>query len=201
MLVDSQLCENSSEQIVRNLKSASPGVAVLVLTEDADRGYADDEAITLHCSPVQNLSPQMYEIQKSEALLILLPKQESSRLLSNLPQSAEMLNKLAVLYHSQEDYAVAERLYRQALKSSKKTAGEQHREAATILNNLASLYHDQKRYSKAEPLYKQSLVIVEKVFGPDHPKVATRLRNLMDLYRVQGRNKEAASLDKRLKTI
>ena len=44
VLADSPLGENSSEQIVRHLKSVSPGVAVLVLTEDADRGYADDEA-------------------------------------------------------------------------------------------------------------------------------------------------------------
>ncbi len=200
-LADSQLDEDSSEQIVRDLKSASPGVAVLVLTEDADRGYAGDEVITLTYSPVQNLSPQMSEIQKSEALLILLPEQESSKLLSNIPQTAGMLNKLAALYHSQENYSVAERLYKRALKVSEKKVGDQHREAATILNNLASLYHDQERYSKAEPLYKRSLAILEKVFGPDHPKVATRLRNLMDLYRVQGRKKEVASLDKRLKTI
>jgi len=201
VLADSLLGENSSEQIVRKLKNASPGVAVLVLTEDADRGDAGDEAITFPYSPVQNLSPQMFEIQKSEALVLLLPEQESSRLLSNIPQTAGMLNKLAALYHSQENYAVAERLYKRALKVSKKKAGDQHREAATILNNLASLYHDQERYSKAESLYKQSLAIVEKVFGPNHPKVATRLRNLMDLYRVQGRKKEAASLDKRLKYI
>ena len=201
VLADSLLGENSSEQIVQKLKSASPGVAVLVLTEDADRGYAGDEAITHPCSPVQNLSPQMFEIQKSGVLPLLLPEQESAKLFSDIPQTAGMWNKLAALYHSQENYAVAERLYKQALKVSKKKVGDQHREAATILNNLASLYHDQERYSKAEPLYKQSLVIVEKIFGPKHPKVATRLRNLMGLYRVQGKDKKAASLDKRLKAI
>ena len=57
VLVDSLLGENSSEQIVQKLKNASAGVAVWVITEDADRGYADDEAITLPYSPVQNLSP------------------------------------------------------------------------------------------------------------------------------------------------
>jgi len=82
VLADSLLGENSSEPIVRKLKSASPDVAVLVLTEEADRGYAGDEAITLPCSPVQNLSPQMSEIRTCEALLILLPEQESARLLS-----------------------------------------------------------------------------------------------------------------------
>ena len=116
---------------------------MLVITEDADRGYADDEAITLPYSPVQNLPPQMSEIQESEALVLLLPELESARLLSNIPQTAGMLNKLAALYHSQENYAVAERLYKRALKVSKKEVGDQHREAATILNNLASLYHDQ----------------------------------------------------------
>ncbi len=201
VLADSLLGENSSEQIVRKLQIASPGVAVLVLTEDADRGSAGDEAITLPCSPVQNLSPQMSEIRTSEALLLLLPEQESSRLLSNIPQTVGMLNKLAALYHSQENYEVAERLYKRALKVSKKTAGDQHRETATILNNLASLYHDQERYGEAEPLYKRSLAIVEKVFGPNHPKVATRLRNLTDLYRAQGKDKKAAPLYERMKAI
>lgn len=200
VLVDSTLGDSGSEQIVRTFKGISPGVAVMVITEEADFA-SGAEVITLPYSPVQNLSPQFSAIGKREALLVLLPEEESLKRLSDLPQTAGMLNKLAVLYHFQEKYAAAERLYKRALKVSEKTLGSQHREGGSILNNLANLYHDQKRYAKAEPLYKRSLAIVENVFGPNHPKVARRLSNLADLYHAQGREDEAAPLDKRLKII
>ncbi|MBI4460160.1 MAG: tetratricopeptide repeat protein [Acidobacteria bacterium] len=198
VLVDSTMGDNGSDQIVRAIKNVSPAMAVIVITEEAEFG-PDAEVITLPYSPVQNLSPQFSTIGKKEALLVLLPEEESLKRLSDLPQTAGMLNKLAVLYHFQEKYAAAERLYKRALKISEKTSGSQHREVASILNNLANLYHDQKRYAEAEPLYKRSLTIVEKIFGANHPKAARRISNLADLYHTQGKLEQAALLEERLR--
>lgn len=216
VLSDSTIGESNAEQIVKALKAASPGAAVMVLSEEAEpskssstppkagaskaSSSSSDEVITLPFSPVKNLSPQFSPIRKREAFLVLLPEQESLRLLKELPETPGMLNKLAVLYHSQEKYSAAERLYKRALEVSEKT-GDQPREAASILNNLGSLYHDQQKYSNAEPLYKKSLSLAEKEYGQSHPKVARRLTNLVELYRAQGKDKEAAPLLDRLTRI
>jgi len=206
VLSDSMIGDNGPEQIVKALKAAAPSVAVMVLAEEteakgssggrgADKG--GDEVITLPFSPVKNLSPQFAPIRKREAFLVLLPEQESLRLLKELPETPGMLNKLAVLYHSQEKYSAAERLYKRALEVSEKT-GDHPRVAASVLNNLASLYHDQQKYASAEPLYKKSLALAEKAYGQNHPKVARRLNNLIELYSAQGKEKEAVPLRDRL---
>ena len=200
VLADSTLGD-SAEQIVRSLKATSPRLAVMVLSDDADFRFGGDDVITSPYSPVQNLSPKFSAIRRKEAFEILLPEEKSLRALSELPRTAGMLNRLAVLYHSQQKYSTAERLYRRALKASKEASANKPREEAAILNNLARLYHDQDRLTDAEHLYKRSLAIVEKIAGPDDRKAATRLKNLADLYRAEGRHDEAAPLYKRLRAF
>jgi len=200
VLADSTLGDGA-EQIVRNLKAIAPGVAVMVLTDDTDFRFGGDEVITSPYSPVQNLSPKFCAIRRKEAFEILLPEEKSLRALPELPQTAGMLNRLAVLYHSQQKYSAAERLYRRALKASKEASADKPREEAAILNNLARLYHDQDRLTDAEHLYKRSIAIVEKIAGPNDRKAATRLKNLADLYRAEGRHDEAAPLYKRLRAF
>jgi tetratricopeptide (TPR) repeat protein len=179
------------EQLAGAFKSASPNTTAILLTEDADTDTASsttaDELITLSHSPVGNLSPQFSEVGRSEVLLILLPEEEPLSRWSGLPETPGMLNKLAVLYHFQEKYGAAERLYKQALKISERKFGPQHHSVATILNNLARLYHDQKRLTDAGNLYKRSLAIVKKAFGDHHVKVARRLRNIAELERTQAK--------------
>jgi len=200
VLTDTVVGDDTSDHIAQALKAISATVSVVTLSEEAEP-LGGDEVITLPFSPVHNLAPQMSTVGRREAFLALLPEQESLKMLSNLPRTPGLLNKLAVLYHSQEKYAGAEKLYKQALEVSKKAKGDQNREMASILNNLATLYHDQMMYEEAEPLYKKSLSIVEKVYGPNHLKVARRLRGLSDLYKARGRDSEAAPLVKRLRAI
>jgi tetratricopeptide (TPR) repeat protein len=149
--------DGSWDQIVGTIKAISPKTTVLLLVEDADSSSGADEVITLPYSPVANLSPQFSQLGKSQALLILLPQEGHLKRWSGLPETPGMLNKLAVLYHFQEKYATAERLYKRALKISERECGPQDPKVATILNNLARLYHDQDRYSDAGTLYRRSL--------------------------------------------
>ena len=136
--------------------------------------------------------------------------------------TANLLNNLAQLYHSQGRYEAAEPLYKQALAIREKvlgpdhpdvtiglnnlaglshTLGPDHPNVAQSLNNLAGLYHAQGRYEASEPLYKQALAVWEKAVGPDHPNVATALKNYAGLLRKTGRDTEAAEMETRAKEI
>src|ERR1043166_5135331 len=200
ILADSTAETGSTEQLVHQLKSAARGVAVIVLTEDVPLAQ-NDEAITHADSPVRRLSTDFSGLERNVAFLALLPEQENLLSISALPQNAAMLNKIAVLYHAQRKFRVAERLYKRALQLSQKKLRRHPAAEATVLNNLARLYHDQDRLQDAEPLYKRSLAIVEKVFGPNSLKVSTRLRNLADLYRALGRYDQASPLYRRMAAI
>ena len=198
VLADASLETGDAPQLVRKLKSLSPGTKVMILSDEADptRG---DEAITNPYSPVQNLATDLSTIERKDAFLVLLPEPGSLQRLSGLPKTAGMLNRLAVLYHAQRKYKTAEQLYKRALAVSEKESGSrQGAEVATILNNLARLYHDQERFADAEPLYKRSLAIVERTLGSKNLKASTRVRNLADLYHAQGRDEEARPLYQRL---
>jgi len=198
VLADSSMETGDAPQLVRKLKSLSPGTKVMVLSDDADPTGAD-EAITNPYSPVQNLATALSTVERKDAFLALLPEPSSLRRLSGIPKTAGMLNRLAVLYHSQRKYSTAEQLYKRALAVSKKESGSRPSvEVATVLNNLARLYHDQDRLADAEPLYKRSLAIVEKTLGSKNLKASTRVRNLADLYHAQGRDEEARPLYQRL---
>ena len=201
VLADSSVETGDLPQLVRKLKSLSPGTKVMILSDDADptRG---DQAVTNPYSPVQNLATDLSMIERKDAFLVLLPEPGSLRRVSGLPKTAGMLNRLAVLYHAQRKYKTAEQLYKRALTVCAKQSGNrQGAEVATILNNLARLYHDQERFSDAEPLYKRSLALVEKTLGPDSLKASTRVRNLADLYHAQGQDEKAKPLYRRLATM
>jgi tetratricopeptide (TPR) repeat protein len=198
VLADSSLETGDASQLVRKLKSLSPGTKVMILSDDAGP-TRDEEAITNPYSPVQNLATALSTVERKDAFLVLLPEPSSLRRLTGLPGTVGMLNRLAVLYHSQRKYNTAEQLYKRALTVSKKESpNQQSPEVATVLNNLARLYHDQDRFADAEPLYKRSLAIVEKVLGSNSRKALTRIQNLADLYHEEGRDEEAKPLYQRV---
>jgi len=178
VLADAQVGESDAEQIIQKMRSASSQISVMILAEEASSAAGLDDVITTPMTLIQSVSPQFPPVRKREAFLVLLPEQDALKMLPDLPQSAGLLNKLALLYHSQQKYKAAEQLYKRALEIGKQSGGDQQREAASILMNLASSYHDQKRYAEAEPLYQRSLELAEKAYGPKHPKVARRLRRL-----------------------
>ena len=98
------------------------------------------------------------------------------------------LQKLALLYHRQQQYQQAERLYQEAIIALAEALGPRDTEVARMLNNLARMLFDQGRYAEAGPLYERSLSIVEERFGKDHPKVARRLAGLAEVRFATGRN-------------
>jgi tetratricopeptide (TPR) repeat protein len=201
VLADPEGGDATSEQIIKSVKKVAPGATVMILAEKAASAAGGDPLITSPLTSVQKITPQYPPLRKGEAFLVLLPEQDSLKMLPDLPQSPGLLNKLGLLYQSQKKYQAAEQLYQRALEASEKAPGDRDREASTILMNLASLYHELKRYAEAEPLYRRSLELAEKVHGPRHAKVARRLRRLAEIYRLQGKENEAAPLRKRLQQM
>jgi tetratricopeptide (TPR) repeat protein len=173
----------------------------MILAEKSSPEADVDPMITSPLTSVQKLAPQYPPVRKGEAFLVLLPEQDSLKMLADLPQSPGLLNKLGLLYQSQKKFQAAEQLYQRALEVSEKAPESRERDTATILMNLASLYHEQNRYAEAEPLYRRSLELAEKVYGPNHAKVARRLRRLAEVYRLLGKDNEAAPIRKRLQQI
>lgn len=196
VLADATVGNADSDQILASLKGALPKLNVMILADEGSP--AVDDVITSPLTSMQSFSPQYPSVRKGEAFLLLLPEQDSLKMLADLPQTAGLLNKLALIYQSQQKFTAAEKLYKRAMEISEKAPGGQAREEASILMNFGTLYHEQKRYADAEKLYRRSLELAEKAHGPNNPKVARRLRRLAELYRILGKEKEAAPIHERL---
>jgi tetratricopeptide (TPR) repeat protein len=196
VLSDATVGGADADDIRRVLKAASPTVRVLMLTEEVPAGAPplSVEVISAATSPLHKLPTSYQPVSRGDAVLLMLPEQDSLRMIPDLPRTAGLLNKLAMLYHSQEKYAAAEKLYKQALQQTEGESGDKRREMASILHNLANLYRDQQRYMDAEPLYLKSITLVEKAFGKSHPKLWIRLNTLAEVYRAQGREGEVKPL-------
>jgi tetratricopeptide (TPR) repeat protein len=113
------------------------------------------------------------------------------------PDTALLLNDLALIYYYQGWYVEAEPLYKRALGIRERALGMEHPDMAESLNNLALLYDSQGRYGEAELLYERALGIWERALGAEHPSTALSLNNLAVFYREQGRNAEAGPLYER----
>lgn len=110
------------------------------------------------------------------------------------PDTALILNNLAVLYGEQQRYEEAEPLIRRALTIREKILGSDHLATATSMNNLAENYRNQGKYQEAKPLFERALAVIERVQGPEHPMTASALNNLALLSLAQGNYAEAERL-------
>jgi tetratricopeptide (TPR) repeat protein len=117
------------------------------------------------------------------------------------PAVATSLDKLAVLYYHQGQYAQVEPLYQRSLVIREKAFGPEHPDLAISLNGLAGLYRTQGQYAQAEPLYQRALAIQQKALGPEHPAVAISLNNVALFYCNQGQYAEAGALYQRALAI
>jgi tetratricopeptide (TPR) repeat protein len=114
--------------------------------------------------------------------------------ITDSPQLANALGRIANLYADQGRSAEAEPLYLRALAISEEQLGTNHPDTATSINNLATLYKSTGRYAEAEPLYLRALAIRKEQLGANHPDAATSINNLATLYKSTGRYAEAEPL-------
>lgn len=114
-----------------------------------------------------------------------------------LPDTAGLLNLMAVTHHSLGSYKKALALLKQAIEIRERYSKQQPNELAQTLNNLALLYSLDGDYVRAEPLLRRAI----KIMPADHPEQATYLNSLAGLYRVMGRYREAEPLFKNVLEI
>lgn len=117
------------------------------------------------------------------------------------PDTATILDPLALLYTVQSKYMQAEPLFKRALISREQVLGPEHPDTIAILHNLAYLYFHQNNYEQAEPLFKRVMTSREQVLGPDHPDTTDTLRNLAYLYLQRGQYEQAEPLLQRALAI
>jgi tetratricopeptide (TPR) repeat protein len=113
---------------------------------------------------------------------------------------AAVLDRLAVAYSTQGQFAEAELLIKRSLAIREKAQGPDHPDVAMTLGILA-LGYCADRPTEAEAIFKRSLAIIEKALGPDDPKADLFLGSLAELYQDQRRYAEAGPLLKRLLAI
>ena len=98
------------------------------------------------------------------------------------PDTADLLNILAMHHLSLHDYFRAEPLFLRARQIRKEALGEQHPDYATSLYNLAGLYEMLGDYARAEPFFRQALEIRQMIFGDESRDIAESLDGLAGNY-------------------
>lgn len=81
------------------------------------------------------------------------------------PETAILLNNLAMLLAAKGDYQAAEPLYRRAILIQQKLLGPEDPQTAMSLSNLAVLIQAKGQYAEAEQLFRDVLSIRERALG------------------------------------
>jgi CHAT domain-containing protein len=135
------------------------------------------------------------EGQYAEALPIARRvAQAAEQLYGTETETAIHLNRLALLYQAQGEYAQAEHYFQRSLHIREAKLGKKHPEVAASLNNLAFLYLAMDQYAKAEQHFLSSLTIFEARHDKDELAVGHTLNNLAFLYQKMGQYAKAEPL-------
>jgi tetratricopeptide (TPR) repeat protein len=194
-------------QFVASLEESQTGAANDI------RGYCAHIASVLKalvfCTSEQELSPSTIKLafQLSSRLCQSLVDQgkpyeaiaTSSRFTSWAPISAQRLvsaldklcSKLGVAYHGSGQFAVAENITREVLRSQIRTIGEDHLETLHNLNNIGVYQQEQARFSLAERCHRKVLEMKSIRCGPCDLEIFFTLNNLALSLQSQKRFEEA----------
>ena len=117
------------------------------------------------------------------------------------PRLALSLNNLAVIYHEEGKYTMAEPLYKRALDIREKLYGAKHADIALNHHNLAVLYSARRMYPVAEKHYKLALAMKEELYGADSTELLNTLTYYAQLMKVQNRPVDRQLIESRAKGI
>src|SRR5208282_4225805 len=108
------------------------------------------------------------------------------RLGSEHPDTAEILNNLALSLREEGNHEAARPLLERALAINEKALGAEHAATAASLGNLGLVLKDEGDLAAARSLLERALAIDEKALGADHPDTANDLSNLALLLKQAG---------------
>jgi tetratricopeptide (TPR) repeat protein len=96
------------------------------------------------------------------------------------------LRFIAEVYHEQNLFQDAKKLYENALEVGRNAVGNIHPEVAATLNKLGNLHFEQNEFDIALKYYQEGYAIEQQVLDAFHPHRITTLSNIAQIYRRQG---------------
>lgn len=171
--------------------SSAHGHALPVRAQDAD------------CAALNKSGTQAFlDGEDGEAKSYFTAAIKQSELSANGNQDlSDSLSGLAQIYYMHQNYAEAEKLYRQALLIDEKNLGYEHPAVALRLSSLVASYRHLGKFDETEPLLIRALAIREKSLGSEDPLVGNTLLDLTTLYMHQGKYNLAEPLCRRALSI
>jgi tetratricopeptide (TPR) repeat protein len=109
----------------------------------------------------------------------------------------DILSSLGRLYHLEENYAAAERIFKQALAVSEHTQGHDHETTLSTAHKLAHILYKRNKLKEAVDIYTQSLADNTRIYGKDHKSVMACINNLAICYDEQGQCDQAVKMYKK----
>lgn len=107
------------------------------------------------------------------------------------PNISATLTNLGVLEDHNNNFELADSLYKAALTIDLELYGSEHPHIATSKSNLSNMYFRMKRYSEAKELMLEVIDIHKRVFEPGHINLGDDYKNLGELLTSEGKLDEA----------
>lgn len=117
------------------------------------------------------------------------------------PETAVVLDQLAVIHGRLGDPHAATALGEEALVILERALGRDHPKVAAVLMNLAMFRHLAGELTEAKALFERALAIDEEALGPEHPKVALDLQGHAGVLSDMGDHAKAKALLERALAI
>ena len=123
---------------------------------------------------------------QAEATFLSIKKVFESKMQTNAPEYASLLNQLAQLYIQMNNPAQTEPLLQKAAAIYKKKFTEENPSFAKVQNDLGNFYRMQGRYPEAETALVRAIGIRKTTLGENHPDYVKSVDNLAVLYWKKG---------------
>ena len=123
---------------------------------------------------------------QAEATFLSIKKVFESKMQTNAPEYASLLNQLAQLYIQMNNPEQTEPLLQKAAAIYKKKFTEENPSFAKVQNDLGNFYRMQGRYPEAETALVRAIGIRKTTLGENHPDYVKSVDNLAVLYWKKG---------------
>lgn len=118
-----------------------------------------------------------------------------------LPEAAELLDRVGIYLSERALYSVAEFLFREALHVWEQQAQPDHARIASSLGNLGDIYRERGEYREAESLYQLAISLYEQFVGQADDQAAHLFQRLAIIFLRQGKYAEAEPLYQRALSV
>ena len=165
------------------------GIAITLYNKNDEYAKENGGMLVYHFANVQNALGRLYKTMGQsdkakacyeEAISVL--KYTFGEYAQEMDIYPSLLNNLANVYASREEYAKAEPLYMEILDIQSKIVGKRSIGYITYQNNLASVYKHTKQWDKAEAMWKVSMDTLADMTGKGDALYISMLNNMADLY-------------------